>query len=299
MRHLILPFLLIVCLSVSQAQTVALVLSGGGAKGLAHIGVIKILEKNNIPIDFIAGTSAGAMVGGMYAYSKNIASLEEQFLNKNWFQMLTYFADPSLKGGFIQGNRMEEFLQEYLQSATFDKLKIPFQATAVDLRSGKMKILREGPVSTSIRASCAIPMLFKPVEIDKRLYVDGGLISSVPVQTVKKMGADIVIAVQLNKYYEPTQDLSSLNILEIGELSLSIVERRIAEDEVSAADFIIHPKVAQIRWDNLIQRDKRANGILLGENAANESITQIKMKVGENKISHTINQWIKRIKKLF
>lgn len=278
---------------------IGLALGGGGPKGLAHIGVIKVLEKNNIPIDFIAGTSAGAMVGGMYAYSKNIASLEEQFLNKNWFQMLTYFADPSLKGGFIQGNRMEEFLQEYLQSATFDKLKIPFQATAVDLQSGKMKILREGPVSTSIRASCAIPMLFKPVEIDKRLYVDGGLISSVPVQTVKKMGADIVIAVQLNKYYEPTQDLSSLNILEIGELSLSIVERRIAEDEVSAADFIIHPKVAQIRWDNLIQRDKRANGILLGENAANESITQIKMKVGENKISHTINQWIKRIRKLF
>ncbi|MFZ2206345.1 MAG: patatin-like phospholipase family protein [Microgenomates group bacterium] len=278
---------------------IGLALGGGGPKGLAHIGVIKVLEKNNIPIDFIAGTSAGAMVGGMYAYSKNIASLEEQFLNKNWFQMLTYFADPSLKGGFIQGNRMEEFLQEYLQSATFDKLKIPFQATAVDLQSGKMKILREGPVSTSIRASCAIPMLFKPVEIDKRLYVDGGLISSVPVQTVKKMGADIVIAVQLNKYYEPTQDLSSLNILEIGELSLSIVERRIAEDEVSAADFIIHPKVAQIRWDNLIQRDKRANGILLGENAADESITQIKMKVGENKISHTINQWIKRIRKLF
>lgn len=278
---------------------IGLALGGGGPKGLAHIGVIKVLEKNNIPIDFIAGTSAGAMVGGMYAYSKNIASLEEQFLNKNWFQMLTYFADPSLKGGFIQGNKMEEFLQEYLQAATFDKLKIPFQATAVDLRSGKMKILHEGPVSTSIRASCAIPMLFKPVEIDKRLYVDGGLISSVPVQTVKKMGADIVIAVQLNKYYEPTQDLNSLNILEIGELSLSIVERRIAEDEISTADFIIHPKVAQIRWDNLIQRDKRASGILLGENAANESIAQIKMKVGENKISHVIDGWINRIKKLF
>ncbi|MCX6732146.1 MAG: patatin-like phospholipase family protein [Candidatus Roizmanbacteria bacterium] len=278
---------------------IGLALGGGGPRGLAHIGVIKVLEKNNIPIDYIAGTSAGAMVGGMYAHSKNIVSLEEHFLNKNWFQMLSYFADPSLKGGFIQGSKMDEFLQEYLQSATFDKLSIPFHATAVDLQTGKMKILHEGLVSTSIRASCAIPMLFKPVEVDNHLYVDGGLISSVPVETVKKMGADIVIAVQLNKYYEPNQDLNVLNILEIGELALNIVERRIAEDEVSAADFIIHPKVAQVRWDNLIQRDKRENGILLGENAANESINQIKIKVGENKVSHTIHQWIKRIKKLF
>jgi NTE family protein len=213
--------------------------------------------------------------------------------------MLSYFADPSLKGGFIQGNKMEEFLQEYLQSTTFDKLSIPFQATAVDLQTGKIKILHEGLVSTSIRASCAIPMLFKPVEVDKRLYVDGGLISSVPVQTVKKMGADIVIAVQLNKYYEPSQDLTSLNILEIGELALSIVERRIADDEVSAADFIIHPKVANVRWDNLIQRDKRENGIRLGEEATNESISQIKIKSVENKVSHTINQWLSKIKKLF
>jgi len=99
---------------------IGLALGGGGPKGLAHIGVIKILEENNIPIDFIAGTSAGAMVGGMYAYTKNISSLEQHFLGKNWIQMLSYFADPSFKGGFIQGNRMEEFLQEYLQSATFE-----------------------------------------------------------------------------------------------------------------------------------------------------------------------------------
>lgn len=278
---------------------IGLALGGGGPKGLAHIGVIKVLEKNNIPIDFIAGTSAGAMVGGMYAYSKNIKSLEEQFINKNWFQMLSYFADPSLKGGVIQGNRMEEFLQEYLQSATFDKLMIPFHATAVDLQSGKMKVLHEGLVSTSIRASCAIPMLFKPVEVDHRLYVDGGLISSVPVQTVKKMGADIVIAVQLNKYYEPEENLETLNLLEIGELALNIVERRIAEDEIAAADFIIHPKVARVRWNNLIQRDKRENGILLGEQAANESIVQIKIKTTENYISRTVQSWVEKIKKLF
>lgn len=278
---------------------IGLALGGGGPKGLAHIGVLKILEKNNIPIDYIAGTSAGAMVGGMYAYSKNIASLEKHFISKNWMQMLSYFADPSFKGGFIQGNRMEEFLQQYLQSATFDKISIPFRATAVDLQTGKLNELHEGLLSTSIRASCAIPMLFRPVEINNHLFVDGGLLSSVPVQTVKKMGADIVIAVQLNRYYEPTQDLKTLNILEVGEYALNLVERHIAESEITQADFVIHPKVAHVHWNNFIQQEKRENGIVLGEEATNSSIAQIKMKVAENNINRTIKQWMKNIKKLF
>jgi len=278
---------------------IGLALGGGGPKGLAHIGVIKILEENNISIDFIAGTSAGAMVGGMYAYTKNISSLEQHFLGKNWIQMLSYFADPSFKGGFIQGNRMEEFLQEYLQSATFEKTKTPFRATAVDLQTGKLNELHEGLLSTAIRASCAIPMLFRPVEINNHLFVDGGLLSSVPVQTVKKMGADIVIAVQLNRYYEPIQDLKTLNILEVGEYTLNLVERHIAESEITQADLVIHPKVARVHWNNFIQQEKRESGILLGEEAANSSLAQIKMKVAENNISRTVRNWVKKIKKLF
>lgn len=278
---------------------IGLALGGGGPRGLAHIGVIKVLEKNNIPIDYIAGTSAGAMVGGMYAYSKNIASLEKHFISKNWMQMLSYFADPSFKGGFIQGNRMEEFLQEYLQSATFDKISIPFRATAVDLQTGKLNELHEGLLSTSIRASCAIPMLFRPVEINNHLFVDGGLLSSVPVQTVKKMGADIVIAVQLNRYYEPTQDLKTLNILEVGEYALNLVERHIAESEITQADFVIHPKVAHVHWNNFIQQDKRENGIRLGEDATNSAISQIRMKVTENNILRILHKWTTKIKKLF
>jgi len=274
-------------------------LGGGGPKWLAHIGVIKVLEKNNIPIDFIAGTSAGAMVGGMYAYTKNVFTLEQHFLGKNWIQMLSYFADPSLKGGFIQGSRMEEFLQEYLQSATFDKTTIPFRATAVDLQTGKLNELHEGLISTAIRASSAIPMLFKPVEINNHLYVDGGLLSSVPVQTVRKMGADIVIAVQLNKYYDSDLDLNALNILKVGELALDIVERRIAEDEITKADFIIQPKVAHVHWNNFIQQDIRENEIQLGEEATHASIAQIKMKVAENNITRVLNDWIKKIKKFF
>ncbi len=278
---------------------IGLALGGGGPRGLAHIGVIKVLEKNNIPIDFIAGTSAGAMVGGMYAYSKNIASLERHFLHKSWFQMLSYFADPSLRGGFIQGNRMEEFLQEYLQSAMFEKTKIPFRSTAVDLQTGKLNELHQGLLSTAIRASCAIPMLFKPVEINNHLYIDGGLLSSVPVQTVRKMGADIVIAVQLNKYYDSTHDLNALSILEVGGLAFTIVERKIADYEVAHADFVIYPKVAHVHWNNFIHQDERENGIRFGEEATNASIAQIKMRVVESNINRTLKGWIKKLKKLF
>lgn len=205
---------------------IGLALGGGGPKGLAHIGVIKILEKHNIPIDFIAGTSAGSLVGGLYAYSRDIASVEAHVMNKNWIQMLSVFADPSLKGGFIEGNRMEQFLEEYLHGATFNDVKIPYQATAVDMQSGTLVHLHAGSLSRAIRASSAVPILFKPVEIEKRLYLDGGILSSVPVQTVKKMGADIVIAVQLNRYYDPDEDLSKISIPEIGDLAFNIVGKR-------------------------------------------------------------------------
>lgn len=278
---------------------IGLALGGGGPKGLAHIGVIKVLEQNNIPIDYIAGTSAGAMVGGMYAATRNIASLESHFLDKNWLQMLSYFVDPSLKGGFIQGNKMEEFLDEYLHSMTFESLQIPFRATTVSLQSGKMAELQEGLLTTAIRASCAIPMLFKPVEIKGELYVDGGLLSSVPVQTVKKMGADIIIAVQLNKYYDIHQDISKLGIFEIGELSLQIVERKIADEEVEQADFVIRPKVSHVHWKNFIQQAERENGVALGEEAAKNNINRIKVEVAKNNITRSWTKWVLKLKSLF
>lgn len=278
---------------------IGLALGGGGPKGFAHIGVIKVLEKNNIPIDYIAGTSAGALVGGMYAYTKNSVSLEEYFASKNWLQMLSYFVDPSFKGGFIQGNRLDEFLQGYLNSVTFDKLSIPFRATAVNLNTGKLVELQRGKVTPAIRASCAIPMLFKPVEIDNELYVDGGLQSSVPVQTVKNMGADIVIAVQLNKYYDSKLEVQALNMFEIGELSLQIVERKIADIEVKDADILIKPKVSHVHWNHFIRQEKRENGIILGEEAAEKSIDKIKMLSSKKTLPKTIISWISKITELF
>jgi len=278
---------------------IGLALGGGGPKGLAHIGVLKVLEKNNIPIDYIAGTSVGSLIGGMYAYSKDIASIEAHVMNKNWLQMLSYFADPSLKGGFIEGNRMEQFLNEYLHGAEFKDTKIPYQATTVDIQSGKLVYLHSGSLSKAIRASSAVPMLFKPVELDNHLYLDGGLLSSVPVELVKKMGADIVIAVQLNKYYDPEEDLRTASIPDIGELAFNIVGRKIADEEVKRANFIIKPAVAHVQWSSLLKQDKKEEGIKLGEEAANKIITSIAITVQKNKIELALHHWIDKIKKLF
>jgi NTE family protein len=142
-------------------------------------------------------------------------------------------------------------------------------------------------------------MLFKPVEIDGELFADGGLFSSVPVQTVKKMGADIIIAVQLNKYLDIKQSVQHLNIMEVGELALQIVERKIADDEVSHADFTIRPQLARIHWKDFIQQEARENGVLLGEKAAQGFVVQIKMRVAENNISRAIKSWVSKIKGLF
>jgi len=278
---------------------IGLALGGGGPKGLAHIGVIKLLEKNNIPIDFIAGTSAGALIGGLYAYSKDIVGIESYIMNKNWLQMLSYFADPSLKGGFIEGKRVERFLEEYLHNATFGDVKIPFQATAVDIQTGSLVCMHTGSLSKAIRASSAVPILFKPVEIDNHLYLDGGLLSSVPVDMVKKMGADIIIAVQLNKFYSPDEDLRNVSIPEMGDLAFNIVGRKIADEEVKKADFIIRPNGAHVHWNFLLQQSKREQGIKSGEEASHKIMPSIKLMVQKNKIELTIHNWMKKIKKIF
>jgi NTE family protein len=142
-------------------------------------------------------------------------------------------------------------------------------------------------------------MLFKPVEINNELFVDGGLLSSVPVRTVKKMGADIIIAVQLNKYFDTKQDVGKLNIMEVGELSLQIIERKIADEEVSHADFTIRPQLEHVHWNNFIHQNQRENGIALGEKEAEKSIMQIRSEVAKNNITRTLNQWVLKIKGLF
>ena len=254
---------------------IGLALGGGGPKGLAHIGVLKTLIEHGIPIACIAGTSAGALVGGLYAHSKDISSVERYIMEKGRLQMLSYFADPTWKGGFIEGNKMEQFIHEYMGNTNFDKLQVPFAAIATDLKTGKKVTLTTGSVTRAVRASIAIPIMFKPVELDGHLLVDGGLASQVPVQTAFAMGADIVIAVQLDYRYNPTYDLTKLNPLQVGELALDIVGKKVAEDEIRKASLMLRPHLESIHWGSLMNQAEKEHAVKEGVDETIRHLPQI------------------------
>ena len=177
-----------------------LALGGGSARGLAHVGVILALEAYNIPIDIIAGTSIGSVVGSLYAAGASIDQLEEAAFSMKKSTTL-FLIDLTLPhSGLISGKRIEEMLNDLaLEDKTFDDLKIPFAAVATDVESGAEVILNQGKVIDAVRASIAIPGIFTPVKYQDYYLVDGGVVDPVPVDVVQKMGADIIIAVSLAK----------------------------------------------------------------------------------------------------
>ncbi|PIY69404.1 hypothetical protein COY90_00895, partial [Candidatus Roizmanbacteria bacterium CG_4_10_14_0_8_um_filter_39_9] len=263
-----------------QSPTVGFALGGGGPKGLAHIGVIKKCEEHHIPIDYIAGTSAGAIVGAFYAKSKNIAEVEEYIVKKNWWEVLSLLADPSLVQGILQGRKAQVFVEGYLgTSLQFDQLSLPFSAISVDLATGQSVMISEGPVSKAVMASFAIPMLFKPVNIDGKCLIDGGVTSPVPVEAVKKMGADITVGVNLNKHYFSENVSDKLNLFQVARHAFSIMTHNIALYEVKKADIVINPRVDEIHWKTLLDEGQKIKAIHTGELAAEEEMPSLKVLI--------------------
>ena len=179
---------------------IGLALGGGSARGLAHVGVILALEAYNIPIDIIAGTSIGSVIGGLYASGATIEQLEEVALSIKKSKTL-FMIDPVFPhSGLISGDRIEKMLNQFsLKDKAFDDLKIPFAAVATDVESGAKVILNQGKVIDAVRASISIPGIFTPVKYQDYYLVDGGVVDPVPVDVAQMMGADIIIAVSLAK----------------------------------------------------------------------------------------------------
>ena len=172
-------------------KKLGLALSGGFAKGLAHIGVLKVLEKNKIPIYCIAGTSMGSVIGACYAAGLKAGELESLVKNTE-FEDLVDFTFPGK--GLVNGKKIENFISKILSNKTFKDLKKPFAAVATNLLTGKRKIFNSGSVAKAVRASISFPVVFTPIKIGKSVYVDGGLVDPVPVDAVEKMGCSIIIA---------------------------------------------------------------------------------------------------------
>ncbi|MCK5507319.1 MAG: patatin-like phospholipase family protein [Desulfobacterales bacterium] len=175
---------------------IGLALGTGSARGWAHIGVIKALNEANIKVDYVAGVSIGAVVGAVYA-AGNINALEDVALQLNWKQILSFIDIVFPKSGLIDGNKIADFIRMYIKAKNIEDLPLPFCAVSTDLATGKEIIIKKGDIVEAVRASISTPGIFTPVIKDNMTLIDGGIVNSVPVSVVRKMGADIVIAVDL------------------------------------------------------------------------------------------------------
>ncbi len=184
-----------------SGKKIGLALGSGGARGIAHIGVLEVFEELGVPVDFIAGTSIGAVVGALYAAGIPLRDMKDFSLSLDRKKTITLF-DPALNfSGMFSGRRIISLLNELgLRNLKFSDLKIPFSAVATDMYTGKEVIINKGSVVMAVRASSSIPMVFAPVIYRNYYLVDGGVIDPVPVDVVKKMGADMVVAVRLSDY---------------------------------------------------------------------------------------------------
>ena len=249
---------------------IGLALSGGGARGFAHVGALKVLAEHKVPIDLIAGTSAGSIVGGALAAGMSVPEIEEMAFAAGWLDLVR----PSLPiGGLLSNAPMDGFLRRHLPVDRLENVAIPFTAVAFDLETNTPVLLGEqGDLITAIRASCAVPGIFSPVRDNRgRMLIDGGVVSPLPVETVRAMGADIVIAIDVISCGATfrTRSRTGFGVLIQGALALLKV---VSSAEQKAADVVIKPAVAHLRPDQI---GKRVECIALGESAAREKIDEI------------------------
>lgn len=249
---------------------IGLALGGGAAKGFAHIGVIKMLEANGIHPDVVAGTSAGSVVGSLYASGMDPFQLQETAfsLDESSIRDVRLFA-----GGVVQGQKLQDYVNQQVKNRPLDKLGIPFAAVATQLETGQRTVFVRGNTGQAVRASSSVPGVFEPVEISGKHYVDGGVVSPVPVDAARQLGADVVIAVDISSKASGTNPVGMINI--VGQ-SISIMGQKLGEQELARADIVIRPRVSQIGSADFEQKNQ---AILEGERATQAAMPAIKAKL--------------------
>jgi NTE family protein len=259
---------------VARKIKIGLALGGGAARGFAHIGVIKALESQGIVPDIVVGTSAGSVVGALYAAGNSGFALQkiafdmDEAAISDWAMPL--FAKTS---GVLKGEALQNYVNKAVNNVPLEKLKIPFGAVATDLKNGQPILFQRGNTGMAVRASSAVPGVFQPVAINNHTYVDGGLVAPVPVRLTRDMGADFVIAVNISTQTEVQAAISSLEVL---MQTFSIMGQRINQFELKDADVVIVPSLGAMKSNDFASRNQ---AILAGEQAAFAVMTQIKQKL--------------------
>jgi len=253
---------------------IGLALGGGAARGFAHIGVIKALESQGINADIVVGTSAGSVVGAMYAAGNNGFALQKMALEmdeatiSDW--SLPLFAKTS---GVLKGDALQAYVNRMVAQTPIEKLKKPFGAVATDLSTGQAVLFQRGNTGVAVRASSAVPAVFQPVRINDRSYVDGGLVAPVPVRFAREMGADLVIAVNISQQPETQNGNSTIDIL---LQTVTIMGQSINQYELKQADVVIRPDLPSMKGSDFAGRNL---AILAGERAAMAAIPELKRKI--------------------
>ena len=284
-----------------KGKRIGLALGGGGARGLAHIGVLRVLKEESIPIDLVVGTSAGALVGGAFASGINPDELErkaEEYLNSPEFQSsamkgfeaahaseaqgLTqriqsflknhyYVVQAMFKPGILSNEEFQETINYFIPDIQIEDMPIRFRAVATDLVSGAQIIFSKGSLRQAVGASCAVPGAIEPLEEGERLLSDGGIISLIPSSVAREQGADVVIAVAVDRGLSPREDLRT--VVDIYQRASEIMGEKLKEYELAAANVVILPDVGELHWSNFSQA---MNLIKEGEMAAQRKMEDIR-----------------------
>ena len=258
----------------AEKPKVALVLGGGGARGLAHAGVLQVFNEEHLPVDIIVGTSVGALIGSLYAAEVPVDTIVSMAQKMTWNKLVSFKISPV---GLYSTKRIEEYVTKYIGHKRFDELKIPFACIAVDIRNGEKIILREGLVAPAVRASSTMPGLFQPVEYRHRLLMDGGVVDNVPADVAKLMGADIIIVIDVTAQVGIAKTNNALLIL---SQVIYIRGNFLAQEQLKLADLVISPDIKDITVSEL---DRGAECVDAGIVAARAKVRQIK-KVIMNKV---------------
>ena len=283
-----------------KKKRVGLALGGGGARGLAHIGVLKILEREEIPIDLIVGTSIGALVGGAYACGISPDELQKKadaYLNSAEFQSsaikafetaqakgelgLTgkiqtylrntyYLIQAMFKPGILPNEHFQTTINYFIPNIQIEETRIPFRAVATDLVSGREIIFSKGPLRQAIMASCAVPGAIAPLKDGERLLSDGGVICLVPTSVARQEGADVVISVAVDRSINP-EELRT--VVDIYQRVTEIMGEKLTNYELADADVVILPEVGDLHWSNF---SEAMNLIEEGEKATRDKLDDIR-----------------------
>jgi len=245
---------------------VGIALGAGAARGLAHIGVLQVFREHDIPVDVVAGTSAGAIVGSLFAAGTDLDMLARFVQELNWGKLVNVTL-PHL--GLVSSEPMYQLLRLFTRDRTFADLDVPLAVVATDIRTGEEVVINSGLVADGVRASFSIPGIFVPVERDGRLLVDGGLVNRVPADVCRRLGADVVIAVDVGL---PPIGKRVKNLADVILRTIEILDRESARQRIAAANVVIKPELGNVMSTQL---NRAAEIIAAGRTAAEKQLSQI------------------------